>query len=152
MAESERQPERSLSQQERFEARPEPELDRERLERDLPVRGRPKLVSFFPAGYGGVFSVQLAAPAAEHFPNLVEFFRKEDKLFIIKSFYFPGDLQKKFKQIKFRDGPLNIRQFLAFVEIACNKSKFGCLYKQRVNFLTQSVARGFGKMRQKFMP
>ena len=46
LAEPERQPQRSVPQQERFEAEPEPQLDRERLERDLSVRCSPKLVLF----------------------------------------------------------------------------------------------------------
>jgi len=46
MAESQRQPQRALPQQERLEAQAEPELDRQQVERQLPVRCRSKLLLF----------------------------------------------------------------------------------------------------------
>ncbi len=71
LAEPERQPQRSVPQPERLEAESEPQLVRERLERDLPVRCRPQLSSFFLALVGGVFFTYLTNPSAKHFTNLI---------------------------------------------------------------------------------
>lgn len=46
VAESQRQPQRALPQQERLEAQAEPELERQQVERQLPVRCRSKLLLF----------------------------------------------------------------------------------------------------------
>ena len=46
MAASQRQPQRALPQPERLEAQAEPELERQQVERPVPVRCRSKLLLF----------------------------------------------------------------------------------------------------------
>lgn len=66
---------RGLPRQERFQAQPEPQLVRQRLEWQLPVPGGSQLFTFLPGSSFGSFVCQLALPAAEHPAYLEEAFR-----------------------------------------------------------------------------
>lgn len=50
----------------------------------------------FYAALCGVFFHQLSVPTAQHFADLVQFFRKVDIFLFVQPFDFPEDLQKEF--------------------------------------------------------
>lgn len=106
LAERERQPQRRLPQQEWLGAEPEPQLVREQVERDLPVRRRPKLASFSPETSRGSFFLQALHPSAEHPADLGEGFGEGDILSIVERFQLPGDLEEELEQVELAPGPL----------------------------------------------
>lgn len=81
LASLERQPERPVSLEQQRQAQAEPELVRERLERQLSVPGCPRTYSFY----------SLSLPSPDYFSDFGEGDGEGAVFFIVEGFYLPGD-------------------------------------------------------------
>ena len=130
----ERQSERAVPQQERCEAGFEPQLVRQRLERQRSVPGRPLLFLFLPRYICGSFICQLSFPAAEHSTDFNQVFRKMSIFFIVERAYVPCKLKKEFYEVSAGSCSIKQRLFFGNGRVTRKKTVFDCHKKHVVNF------------------
>ena len=110
---------------------------------------------FFPRLQGAVFLFWIAQaflPAAEHFADLLKFFRNVFALRIRNEFSFPHCGDEKFEDICYEDAFRDFFRFLFFG----GKIRYICQFQEVEKFVfnpcANSIADAFGNMRRDVHP